>query len=77
MKLLSPLKGFMSPMNRISSQKRYFIFVREKQCINNLPHWTNLKPPEKIRADSSFTDDTVEGFKDNALPIGNSVDLSN
>ena len=31
-KLLSPIKGFMSPMNRISSQKRFFIFVRENNA---------------------------------------------
>ena len=27
-KLLSPIKCFISPMNRISSQKRCFVFVR-------------------------------------------------
>ena len=32
MKLLLPIKGFMSPMNRISSQKRCFIFVRENNA---------------------------------------------
>ena len=34
-----------------------FCFCPRKQYINNLPHWTKLKPPGRIRADSSFTDD--------------------
>ena len=39
-----------------------------------IPHWTNLKPPDRIRADSSFNDITMAAFKDNGLPICNSVD---
>ena len=77
MKLVSPIKGFMSPMNRISSQKRCFIFCQRKQFINNLQQWTDLKPPDGIRADSLFTDDTVAACKDNGLPICNAADLSN
>ena len=32
-----------------------FYFCPKQQCINNIPHWTNLKPPDRIRAERSLT----------------------
>ena len=46
-----------------------FYFCPKQQCINNIPHWTNLKPPDRIRADSSFNDVTIAALKDNGLPL--------
>ena len=51
-----------------------FYFCPKHQCINRIPHWTNLKPPDRIRADSSLTNITKAAFKDNGLTICNSVD---
>ena len=65
---------FMSLINIISLQKQCFIFFLKQQCINKMPHWTNLKPSDRIRADSSFTEVAIEAFKDNGLPICNSVE---
>ena len=70
-------KGLYVPYEQNFVTKTMFYFCPREQCINNLPHWTNLKPPYRIRADSSFTDDTAAACKDNGLPICNSVDLSN
>ena len=41
-----------------------FYFCPKQQCINKIPHWTNIKPLDRIRADSSFTNITVVAFKD-------------
>ena len=72
-------KGLYVPYEKNFVTETIFYFCPRKQCINNFPHWTNLKPPDRIRADSLFTDDTVAALKDNGLPICtcNSVDLSN
>ena len=68
MKLPSPLNDFLTLWTEFRSRNDVSFFPKQ-QCINKIPHWTNLKPPDRIRADSSFTD-----IKDTSLPICNSVD---
>ena len=51
-----------------------FYFCPKQQCKNKIPHRTNLKQPYRIRADSLYTDIKIAVFKDNGLPIFNSVD---
>ena len=46
-----------------------FYFCPKQQCINSIPHWTNLKPPDRIRADRSINDVTIAALKDNGLPL--------
>ena len=46
-----------------------FYFCPKQQRINNIPYWTNLKPPDGIRADRSISDITIVAFKDNGLPL--------
>ena len=70
-------KGLYVPYEQNFVTETMFYFCPRKQCINNLQQWTNLKPSDGIRADSSFTNDTVAACKDNGLPICNSADLSN
>ena len=50
-------KGLYVPYEQNFVTETMFYFCPRKQCINNLPHWTKLKPPDRIRAASSFTDD--------------------
>ena len=63
--------------DEVTVHHRNDVFFVCKKCINNLSDWPNLTPTERIRANSSFTDDTMAVFKDNGLPDCNSVDLCN
>jgi len=68
------VKGLYVPYEQNFVRETMFYFCPKQQCIRKIPHWTNLKLPDRIRADSSFTDVTIAAFKDNGLPICNSVD---
>ena len=68
------VKGIYVPYEQNFVPEAMFYFCPKQQCINKIPHWTNLKSPDKIRADSSFTDITIAAIKDSGLPICNSVD---
>ena len=59
------VKGLYVPYEQNFVTETMFYFSPKQQCINNIPHWTNLKPPDRIRADSSFTDVTIAALKDN------------
>ena len=68
------VQGLYVPYKQNFVPETMFYFCPKQQWINKIPHWTNLKLPDKIRADSSFTDITIAAFKDSGLPICNSVD---
>ena len=73
MKLASPLKEFVPYEQNLVTETMFYSYPKQ-QCLNKMPHWTNLKSPDRIRADSSFANITIAAFKDNGLPICNSVD---
>ena len=48
--------------------KMFYFFVR-LQCVNNTPMWTNLKPPEKIIAQSCVSESAANNLRKDGLPI--------
>ena len=69
-----PRRTLYVPYKQNFVTETMFYFCSKQQCINKMPHWTNLKPSDRIRADSSFTEVVIEAFKDNGLPMCNSVE---
>ena len=54
--------GLYVPYEQNFVTETMFYFCPKQQCINNIPYWTNLKPPDGIRADRSISDVTIQWF---------------
>ena len=61
--------GLYVPYEQNFVTETMFHFCPKQQCINNISYWTNLKPPDGIRADRSISDVTIAALKDNGLPL--------
>jgi len=61
--------GLYVPYEQNFVTETMFYFCPKQQCINNIPYWTNLKPPNGIRADRSIGEITITALKDNGLPL--------
>lgn len=55
--------GLYDPYEQNFVTETMFYFCPKQQCMNNIPYWTNLKPPDGIRADRSISDVTIAALK--------------
>ena len=60
MKVTVTDKGLYVPYEQNFVTETMFHFLSAKTMHKYLQQWTDLKPPDRIRADSLFTDDTAE-----------------
>jgi len=44
-------KGFYAPYEQDLVTETIFYFCPKQQYINNISHWANLKPPDKLTCD--------------------------
>ena len=63
------VKGLYVPYIQNFVKDTMFYFCLKQQCISNILHWTNLKPPDRIRADRTISDVTIAALKNNGLRL--------
>ena len=61
--------GLFVPYEENFVTETMLYFCPKQQYINSIPYWTNLKPPDGIRAYESISDVTIAALKDNGLPL--------
>ncbi|KAL9961802.1 hypothetical protein ACROYT_G030823 [Oculina patagonica] len=63
------VRGLYVPYEQNFVTETVFYFCPKKQCVNKVPHWTNLKPPVNIKADSSINGAKIATLKADGLPL--------
>jgi len=67
--LTASVTGLNVPYGQTFVTETTFYFCPKAVCVDNIPVWTNLKPPKEIKVDTTIDGLILTNLKQEGLPI--------